>query len=141
VNETEAVVARVEGDYLWLRPANGHCQNCSDAGTCGLGKRDVPLQRLPNTVGARVGDVVVLMVASGAVLRSALIVYILPLLCGMLAAAAGLQVGGEGAALAGLLGGLAAGWLLVARIDRQRSCREPVLSIRIKPLVPTLQRK
>ena len=141
MNETEAVVVRVEDGYFWLRPVNGHCENCSDAGSCGLGKREVQLQRLPNTVGARVGDVVVLAVAGGAVLRSAALVYLLPLIAGLVGAAIGLDLGGEGVAFAGLLAGLVVGWLLVARVDRRAQDREPLVSIRIKPLVPTLQRK
>jgi sigma-E factor negative regulatory protein RseC len=141
VNETEAVVVGVEGDDIWLRSLVHQCETCADAGSCGIGKRPPPLQRLPNTVGARPGDVVIVTVASGAVLRAATLAYLLPLVLALIAAALGLRLGGDAAALGGLVGGLLVGWLVARRWGRRQGGGEPLLTVSIKPIVPSLHRK
>lgn len=141
MNETEAEVVRVEGEYLWLRSRVHQCETCADSGSCGVGKRPAALQRVRNTVGARQGDIVVVAIARGAVLRAALLTYLLPLALAVLAAVAGLHVAGDAASLGGLIGGLLLGGLLVRRMGQRLGGGEPLLTLSIKPIVPSLHRK
>lgn len=95
--DQEAIVARVEGDqaYVEVGGAGAGCGRCHEAGGCQssiLGQlfRAKPQQyRIPNPMGAVPGDPVVLRAASGASLRAAFLVYVLPVLFLLLGAAAG----------------------------------------------------
>jgi sigma-E factor negative regulatory protein RseC len=141
VSDSEAVVARLDGEHAWLevcRPSA--CGNCASAGTCGSGHGG-RLQRVRNTIGARVGDAVIVTVADGAVLKAALWSYLMPLLLGLAGAAVGAALAGDAGALIGLVGGLTAGTVLLRVVGtRLAARREPLLSMRIKPAVVQLHR-
>ena len=121
-------VARVvaeDGGMVWLEPEpTGSCGGCMSAAICGhksgSTSRRLAARRfaLPNEYGLRPGDRVVVGIAHGSVLRSALRIYGLPLglmLAGALIAQA--IAPGDASAVAGMLvGGLAGG--LVARGGR-----------------------
>ena len=142
MNETEALVARAEGDYIWLQSCVRHCEKCEDSGSCGITSQQPALQRVRNTVNARVGDVVVVGMATGAVLKAAALIYLLPLILALGASAIGLYLGGDGAALVGLVAGLTVGWTLARQAGRGMSIAgEPVMSLRLKAVVSTSQRK
>lgn len=140
MTESEAIVTRLEGGYAWLeildRPSG--CGKCESAGSCG---GSGSFQRVPNAVGARVGDHVLVGVADGAVLAAAVVSYALPLATMLVGAIIGGSLGDEAIAVAGAVLGLLAGWLSLRFLDRRlASRREPLLALRIKPVVFGLQR-
>lgn len=140
MTESEAIVTRLEGGYAWLeildRPSG--CGKCESAGSCG---GSGSFQRVPNAVGARVGDHVLVGVADGAILTAAVVSYAVPLATTLGGAIAGGGLGGEVVAVAGAVLGLLIGWLSLRFLDRRMATRrEPLLALRIKPAVIRLQR-
>ncbi|MDX9994249.1 MAG: SoxR reducing system RseC family protein [Rhodocyclaceae bacterium] len=145
MNETDAVVVRVEGDHAWVRAqGQGHaCGACAQKDGCqaaagrvvesALGQPESRLLCLPNPIRARPGDAVVIRARDGAVLRAAGLAYGLPLLLALCGALAGLElIGSEPAALVGMLLGLGAGIGMLRFKTRQGAQREPILSIGFK---------
>lgn len=108
MNETHAVVTGIEGDFALIEvPDYPACGQCPSQSACGGAERRP--QRVRNTVGARVGDRVCLHAADGSLLRVAMTIYGYPLMAGITGAAAGMALwNSDGAALAGLVVGLAA---------------------------------
>lgn len=133
MTESEATVVRVDGDQLWLGVDNG-CSGCDKISSCGAGEGRV--QRVRNTIGARIGDRVVVTVPDGAVLRAALYSYLVPLLLALVGAAAGTSLGGDRGAVGGTLVGLAGGWLALRLVER----REPLVQLRLKANVVLFHR-
>ena len=125
MTESEGTVVRVDGDHLWLGVDNG-CSGCDKISSCGAGESR--LQRVRNTIGARIGDRVVVTVPDGVVLKAALYSYLLPLLLTLVGAAGGTSLGGDRGAVGGALVGLAGGWLVFRSVDR----REPLVQLRLK---------
>lgn len=147
MNETDATVVRLEGHHAWVRAAGPGpaCGSCAQQGGCaasgmgdlldGAGGRGSPprMLRLPNTIRARPGDVVVIRAADGMVLKAVWRAYGVPL---------GLSLGGallaagitdsQLAAIAGMLLGLVAGFLLVRQRGLDSSRAEPILSMSFK---------
>lgn len=119
--DQEAIVVRVEEGHAYVEVggAGAGCGRCHDAGGCQssiLGQlfRTKPRQyRIANPIGAAPGDQVVLRTASGAALRAAILVYVLPVLFLLLGAAAGSALGLDAnidfSAALGSLMGLAVG--------------------------------
>jgi len=86
VIEAKAVVIRIEGkDALVEADPGGGCGQCDSAGGCGSGKLSRMLCskprhfRVPNDINARAGEEVRITVADGVLLRSTLLLYVLPL--------------------------------------------------------------
>jgi positive regulator of sigma E activity len=138
MNESDGVVVRLEGDYAWVRPAGpGHaCGACASRSGCaasgGLLDGATPrLLRLPNAIRARPGDAVVIRAADGMILHAIWRAYAIPLLLALVGAAVLLHVSGsEAVAFAGMLLGLAGGFLA---LRRSRSVgAEPILTIAFK---------
>lgn len=136
MTESEALVTRLDGDYIWV-DIGVDCSSCSGSGGCGLGdgKGKRP-QRIRNAVGARVGDKVVLAVPSGAVFRAAVYCYLLPLALALFLAAAGMVLGGELGSIIGAIVGLMVGWFGLHRLGQ----REPAPEIRLKRAVVNIHR-
>lgn len=143
MNETEGVVERLDGDFALIRvagpgPACGACSQKEGCGSSGvldnaLGKgRKLKLLRLPNTIGARPGDAVMIRAAQGMVFRAAWRAYGLPLMLGLLGALLASLSGNDGVALAGLLAGLAMGFLLMRIHGLEAARSEPILSMSLK---------
>jgi sigma-E factor negative regulatory protein RseC len=120
--EVRARVVHVEAHYAWVRLLEkaGGCGRCHEPGGCGstqlthVFKAPCDTFKLPNSVGAVVGDEVVLQLADGVALRAAFTAYAIPLILGLLGAALGTywaRPGDDLPASAGLLAGLAAGML------------------------------
>lgn len=135
------MVVRLEGGDAWLeildRPSG--CGKCDSAGSCGAESR---LQRVPNSIGARVGDRVLVSVADGAVMKAAALAYLMPLALALFGAVVGAGLGGDGTAVAGALAGLGIGWLVLRRTGKRIGCsREPLMTLRIKADVIRLQRE
>lgn len=150
MNETAGVVVRLEGDDAWVR-AEGPgkaCGACSQRSSCQTAPHDGLLEalpgraqearllRLPNTIHAKPGDAVVIRAADGVVLRAVGIAYGLPLLLGLLGALAGKAwFADELTALAGMLAGLTAGFLLLRWRRGGHGRTEPILSIDFKRML------
>ncbi len=129
--DTRAIVVRLEGGEAVVEAVHaGGCGACT--GSCSSGSMSKmlcvkPRQfRVRNAIGARVGDEVEISVAEGALLRSALTLYALPLALLFAGAIAGSHWAGAsgqdaGAAL-GAAAGLLAGFTLARHLTaRQRS--------------------
>ncbi len=118
-NVAHAVVRAVDGEMLDLEVEQG-CGRCHEAGGCGgqnlsrmfSGERHY---RLPNTVGAAVGDRVAIAIASGSVRRSANLAYGLPLLALFVGASLGSLLGGDGGGILGAACGLLGGFFFLVR--------------------------
>lgn len=131
MNESDAIVTRLEGDYAWVDLQSG-CATCGVSGGCGLSDgKGKPQQRLRNGVGAQVGDQVVVSVPHGVVLRAAFYCYLLPLVMVFALAASGMAVANETGAIFGAVTGLALGWFVV----RSAGKREPLPSMQLKHAV------
>ncbi len=138
MTEHEAVVMRLEGDHAWLdvNAASG-CSTCTQGGCAGRARR--PLQRVRNTIGARVGQSVIVSVPEGAVLRATLWSYGLPLMLMLLGAASGLTLAGDAGAAAGTVAGLLSSVVALRFVDRRAGrAREPLVSMRLKSVVVQL---
>lgn len=142
--DQEAVVARVEGGQAFVETGGQGtgCGRCREAGGCQSGLlgqlfRTKPRQyRIDNSIGAVVGERVIVRIAEGAMLGAAMLAYGLPvlsLLLGALVGAAQAESGQSDAATGlGALAGLTAGIL----------CGRVVRTIRLfKFAVPTLIRR
>ncbi|MBK9956921.1 MAG: SoxR reducing system RseC family protein [Rhodocyclaceae bacterium] len=140
MTEHEAVVMRLDGDHAWLDVAVASgCSSCTQGGCAGRAKRRP--QRVRNTVGARVGQRVIVSVPEGAVLRATLWSYGLPLMLMLLGAASGLTLAGDAGAVAGTVAGLLLSLVALRFVDRSAGqAREPLVSMRIKDVVVQLHR-
>ena len=135
--DQEAIVARVEGNHVYVEVGGGGCGRCRDAGGCQSGILgqlfgNKPRQfRMPNLIGATQGDHVVVRIAEGAMLRAALLTYILPLQFLLVGAAMGTVLGEhrDASAALGALAGFALGVLagLTLRQVGVGKVAEPVL--------------
>jgi sigma-E factor negative regulatory protein RseC len=135
MTEHEAVVTRLDGDYAWLdvHVASG-CSNCTQSACAERAQRGP--QRVRNTVGARVGQQVIVSVPEGAVLKATFWSYVLPLALMLLGAASGLTLAGDAGAVAGMALGLVAALAALRRVElRARDGREPMVSMQIKDSV------
>lgn len=122
--ETRAIVIRLEGeDALVESTQGGGCGHCDSEKGCGSGKLSQLFSSQPrrfrvrNEAHAQPGAEVQISVAEGALLRSALLMYVLPLLLLLAGGALGGQLARDAAsadgyaALGGVLG-LVLGFLL-----------------------------
>lgn len=147
MNETDAVVVRLDGAHAWIQAqaAGSACGACAHQGNCrslaregsgGDAMADQPterLLRLPNTIHAKPGDAVVIAIADGTLLQAVWRVYGLPLMLAIAGAMGfGAWPGGELAAVGGMVLGLLLGfWILRYRgLDSRRA--EPIFSISFK---------
>lgn len=125
--ESSAIVTRIEGQFALVEVSSvaSGCGRCHEAGGCGSGLLNKSLRprcnyRLPNLISAAVGDRVILSVPEGAVLRAALLAYLLPILLLIAGAAVGTVFSADDlVALIGAGSGLALG-LLALRTAQSR---------------------
>lgn len=143
--ESDAVVVRLEGEDAFVEVCDdASCGHCASRHACmSMGPARGPrLHRLPNTVGARVGDAVVLVVPDGALLKAALLTYLWPALLTIAGAAAGATLGGDVETAAGAGIGLAAGLASLRMAGRRLSGnREPLLAMRLKHRIVDLHKE
>ena len=140
----QAQVIAVEGDYVLLQTVRqSTCDNCSVNKGCGsavlsklVGKRFMQMKVL-NAVDAKLGDTVSIGMQESGLLKSALLVYALPLLCipffigvaGLLSSAPLTDGLALLAALAGLLCGVGAARFLSARLAQNPAFYPVILRI------------
>lgn len=141
--ESRAIVTRIEGAYAMVEvaPVPSGCGHCQEAGGCGGGllaqslrPQKLNVYRVPNRVGAKVGDCVLVSVPEGAVLRAAILAYLLPALFLIVGAALGTAFAEDDRlALFGAGVGLALG-LLVLRLAQWRmaGAGELLVSMRLE---------
>lgn len=127
--EMQADVTAVEGGFAQVKVSGGGgCGRCHEAGGCRsgvltqfFGRNTEQSFRLPNAIQARVGERVVLSVQDGLTAKTALMVYIVPVLGVLFGAAVGMGLAGHSGDAPALLGagaGLLLSLLLVARFRR-----------------------
>jgi sigma-E factor negative regulatory protein RseC len=141
--ETRAIVIRLEGeDALVEAIQGGGCGQCDSEKGCGSGKLSQLFSTQPrrfrvhNEAQAQPGTEVQISVAEGVLLRSALLMYVLPLLLMVAAGALAGQLAREpaaadGYAALGALLGLLAGFLLarlVAARQHSAAVARPVIA-------------
>ena len=129
--ETRAIVVHVSGDEALVESKGGlGCGNCDSVQGCSSGKLSQlfcskPRQfRVKNDANASVGDEVRVTLPEGVLLRSSVLMYVLPLvllLAGAMLGAlwAGEAANSDGYALAGALFGLVTGFLLAKWVSRR----------------------
>ena len=147
MSEVDGIVIAVEDGVAVVEtgPRAAGCGRCHEPGGCGgglLNMRDsggTRRYRVDNAIQAHAGDHVSLCAQEGAVLTAAMYSYGLPLLLIILGAALGTwRFGGDAAAVAGGLAGLAAGLILLRAVARRQ---KPILTLRLKSLNNCLDRK
>jgi sigma-E factor negative regulatory protein RseC len=124
MSDSEALVTGVAGEYavVEVECLPSACGKCGDKGGCGKPQGGPRRYAVLNTVGARVGDRVVLSVPEGAVLKAAALSYLMPLVFVIGGAAAGTAFGDGLPTVAGAAAGLALG-LIILRIANMRMAR------------------
>lgn len=130
--ETRAIIIRLEGgEALVESTQGGGCGHCDSEKGCGSGKlsqlfTSEPRRfRVRNDANAQVGTLVQVTLPEGALIRSALMMYILPLFCLLLGAFAGGQwasdaASGDAYAALGGFAGLFTGFVLVKGLSERR---------------------
>ncbi|MEW6164368.1 MAG: SoxR reducing system RseC family protein [Pseudomonadota bacterium] len=144
MNETDAIVVRLDGEDVWVRTAEARsaCGACGQRDGCASADADTLLAgtgrsghllRLPNRIHAVPGDAVVVRMADGMVLRAVWLAYGLPLLCALGGALlARYAFRADMGALLGLLLGLVCGFVFTRRHGLEAARGEPILSIDFK---------
>ena len=121
--ETRAIVISLDGDEALVAAKHSGCGQCDSSKGCGSGKMAQLLCSRPrkfrvrNEVNARVGEEIQVFVADGVLLRSAAILYLLPLTLLLTGGLLGLslatdETSRDGYSAAGALIGLVAGFFL-----------------------------
>lgn len=126
MTEAKGVVTALDGAYAEVRMDEVGCGRCHEEGGCGGTNLATMLCRTPrvfrvlNPGGTQIGDHVTVVVAAGAVRRTALLAYGLPLAALFLGAFVGSAFLGDLAAIAGALVGLLGGWGVAHAVQRGR---------------------
>lgn len=106
------VVRALDGDDALVEVEQGGCGRCHEEGGCG-GQQLTQMfcsgpksYRAENTIGAHVGDRVVVATSPGSIRRTANLAYGMPLLGAIGGALAGMYLSGDAGAMLGAAGGL-----------------------------------
>lgn len=142
--DIEAIVTRTDQDHVFVKVNEqpGGCGRCHEEGGCSSGaltqifrSRNCREFRLPNNIGARDGDKVMVSLADGVTLKAALAVYMLPVVCILLGAWLGTWLAGPSGsdrlATLGAVTGFIVSMVLVAVYRRRHAANamaQPVLS-------------
>ena len=118
-------VTAIDGEHAIVRMDETGCGRCLEPGGCGgntMGKLFCSTPRtfrVLNPGRSVVGDRVSVVIAEGAVGRSAALAYGVPLLALLIGAASGSNVAGETGAIAGAAGGLLFAWVTLRVAGRR----------------------
>lgn len=145
MSESAAVVTGIHGDFAEVEVAAlpSACGSCGDRGHCGKAQAGPRRFAVTNTIGAHTGDHVVVSVADGAVLKAAVLSYLMPLAFVIGGAAVATAWIGEGMpAVAGAAAGLLVG-LAILRVAHARFAlgREPRLAVILKRRTSTFDKE
>lgn len=116
-----ATIRACDGEFALVEVSQGGCGRCHEKGGCGGQNISQMLcttpkaYRVRNSLGAAVGERVMVAIGPGSVRRIANVVYVYPLVTAIVIAALGHHWFGEPGAIVGLLAGLAAAFLYVSR--------------------------
>lgn len=135
LSQTGRVVSVVAGEAVVALAAGG-CSGCGQKSACGLGRlagaARENLVRLPACDGLRAGDAVMLEAEGGALLRAALLGYLVPALSLVIGAVGGdAWLGSDAGAVAGAGAGFLGG-LLVVRAGASRLSRHTVVAASVE---------
>ena len=117
--DAQGIITAVNGDTADVLMDETGCGRCHEEGGCGghnLGKmlcRSPRSFRVLNPGHSAVGERVTVVIAEGAVQRSAMLAYVVPLLALFVGALSGSALAGEAGAIVGALSGLLGGWLIL----------------------------
>jgi sigma-E factor negative regulatory protein RseC len=142
MSEMPGIVTSVDGQLavVEIAPRTSGCGRCHEPGGCGAAATPVAGKgarsyRLPNSIGVRVGDEVLLTIPEGSLLKVSMLVYLLPVALVITGAAGGSLVSAppDLAALTGAAVGLVLGFAIL-RLAQSRllTSREPLLAMRFK---------
>lgn len=139
--ETRAIVVSLDGnDALVESLQGGGCGNCDSENGCGSGKlsqlfcSEPRRFRVRNEANAQVGSMVQIALADGLLMRSALLVYLLPLMLLLVGAVVGAGLVNDGqdkdfySALGGLTG-LIAGFVIARKLSMRRNITSVALPV------------
>ena len=127
--DAQGTITAVNGDTAEVLMDETGCGRCHEEGGCGghnIGKMLCASPRtfqVLNPGNSVVGDRVTVVIAEGAVRRSALLAYVVPLLALFIGALGGSALAGEFGAIIGAVSGLLGAWL-VLRYVQSRSTPE-----------------
>lgn len=134
--DNEGLVVELDADMATVEVIKtGGCGHCDEPGGCGntmlaqMRPNHPRRYRVPNDIGARLGDKVIVSVPEGTVLHAVTHVYAVPLACLVAGVGVGTLFGGELPALAGGAAGLLLAYLLLKR--RAAAQNQPRLSMRV----------
>lgn len=128
--DAPGTITALDGEYAIVRMDETGCGRCHEEGGCGgnsVGKLfcNAPRAfRVLNPGNSGIGERVIVVTAEGAVRRSAILAYGLPLLALFVGALGGSAVAGELGAILGSVGGLLCSWLALRRAQ-QRGTLDP----------------
>lgn len=126
--EEQGTVLALDKQTVWVSVTRmSSCQSCESKAGCAQGsfakrsEKKTCVIRIPNGIDLRVGDEVIIGLDERVVLKSALLVYMAPLLLMLLGAGLGQWWNGasDGFAAVGAFSGLGLGFLLVYRHGRR----------------------
>ncbi|MBS1228799.1 MAG: positive regulator of sigma RseC/MucC [Proteobacteria bacterium] len=119
MTDARGTITAVNGNTADVTMDETGCGRCHEEGGCGglnLGKMlcSSPRSfRVLNPGNSAVGDRVTVVIAEGAVRRSATLAYVVPLLALLVGALSGSALAGETGAIVGALSGLLGAWLIL----------------------------
>jgi len=143
--EASGQIVKIDGDFVWVETEiKSGCNQCSAKSGCGTGilsgvlGRRRPQLRVPNSLGAKVGEAVVVAVEENGVVTGSLLLYLLPLFIMIVGAAIGDALAGEGWAIIlaalGLLSGFWVAKVLTKGATVSKQLR-PVLVRRVESVI------
>ena len=121
--DAKGTITAVNGDTADVLMDETGCGRCHEEGGCGghnIGKMLCASPRtfqVLNPGNSAVGDRVTVVIAEGAVRRSALLAYVVPLLALFIGALGGSALAGELGAIAGAVSGLLGAWLILRYVQ------------------------
>jgi sigma-E factor negative regulatory protein RseC len=125
--DASGVITAIDDGYAVVAMDETGCGRCHEEGGCGgnnLGKMFCSTPRtfrVPNPGNACVGDRVKVVIGQGAVRRSALLAYVVPLLALFAGALGGSALADEPGAIVGAIGGVLLAWLVLRHVQGRRT--------------------
>lgn len=145
--EAQGQIVKIDGDFVWVETEiKSGCNQCSAKSGCGTGilsgilGRRRPQLRVTNSLGAKVGEAVVVAVDESGVVTGSLLLYLLPLFMMICGAVIGDLLSGEGEGWAIILAalGLVSGFWVAKVLTKSASVSRqlrPVLVRRVGSVI------
>ncbi len=143
--EAQGQVVKVEKEFVWVETEiKSGCNHCSSKSSCGTGilsgvlGRRRPQLRVENSLGAKLGEAVVVAVEESGVVTGSLLLYLLPLFMMIFGAAIGDALSGEiWAIILAAVGLLSGFWIakVLTKGDAVSRQLHPVLVRRVESVI------